>query len=75
MLKQLHMGERRRKPAEFCLTCGLPKATHTNITDLPLSGRPPKLSTQQLEEAFTALIKGRPLGGDKEPYSNWPHFT
>lgn len=61
--------------AKFCKKWGEHRLQYYNVSDRPRSGRPPKLSSQQVEQCITALTKDRVVGTDKEPYRNWKAFT
>lgn len=75
LLKQLRAGESVSKPADYCQRWGRHRTAHNKVTDLPRSGRPTKITLPQAKAAVAALTKGRVLGGKKEPYNNWSHFT
>lgn len=61
--------------AKFCKKWGEHRLQYHNVLDRPRSGRPPKLSTQQVKQCITALTKNRVVGTKKEPYQSWKQFT
>lgn len=61
--------------AKFCKKWGEHRLQYHNVQDLPRSGRPQKLSSQQVKNCITVLTKNRVVGTKKEPYRSWRHFT
>ena len=64
-----------RCQAKFCKKWGEHRLQYSNVLDLPRSGRPQKLSLEQVSKCLTALTKNRVVGTKKEPYRSWRQFT
>lgn len=66
------------RPVGFCKHWGEHRLLHHNVNDAPRSGRPKKLSSEQIDTVITALSQGWVLLGANEakrlPYSSWSDF-
>ena len=66
------------RPKEYCVKWGLRRLETHNVNDAPRTGRPRKVSKEQIDTLITALSQGWLLMGVHEakrlPYSSWAHF-